>query len=590
MFYLGASRLFSMAALIPATKERLVLWFKNDLRIHDHPILFDIAKGFRQSVASSIPVEKELICIYCFDPRHYGKTIYNSRKTQIFRAKFLQQSVNNLRKNLRSIGSDLFVTCQRPEEFIPKLFSQSCLPTSAVYVSHEVTYEEESIEHQVEQELKKRDIPLRRFEGVNSLYHPSDLPYARPSLGDLPNTFTIFRERVEKECTVRPVLATADRLPATPSEHQLQEENSSIVSSTSSFSFLPNLQQLGFTEEEVRSFESDSHPQSRGVMPFVGGEDAAKTRIEQWMFRDNHLREYFNIRNGMLGEAYSSKLSPWLANGCVSPRFIYSEVKRYEQVKRISNKSTYWLIFELIWRDFFYFFAQKYREKLFFPGGVLGKRNLKWRDDPEMIERWKTGRTGMPLVDANMRELVATGWMSNRGRQNVASYLVYDLHIDWRIGADHFESYLLDYDVCSNYGNWNAAAGLTGGRVNRFNVVKQSNDYDPKGDYIRHWCPELANIPAPAIFEPWKLSKEEQRRYGVKIGNEADADYPLPPDAKTWEGYRYDRETSQAHRKNWGAHYDQPDRAGKTGRTERQRGGRDGKVSSLADFVVKPKK
>lgn len=114
--------------------------------------------------------------------------------------------------------------------------------------------------------------------------------------------------------------------------------------------------------------------------------------------------------------------------------------------------------------------------------------------------------------------------MSNRGRQNVASYLVLDLGIDWRIGADHFESLLLDHDVCSNYGNWNAAAGLTSGRVNKFNITKQSKDYDANGDYIRHWLPELKNVPAPFIFEPWRLSAAEQERYGVKIG----VDYPSP--------------------------------------------------------------
>lgn len=108
--------------------------------------------------------------------------------------------------------------------------------------------------------------------------------------------------------------------------------------------------------------------------------------------------------------------------------------------------------------------------------------------------------------------------MSNRGRQNVASYLVLDMGIDWRVGADHFESYLLDHDVCSNYGNWNAAAGLTGGRVNKFNPIKQSNDYDSNGDYIRHWIPELKDVPVPLIFNPTKLSSSEQSRFNVTIG------------------------------------------------------------------------
>jgi len=143
------------------------------------------------------------------------------------------------------------------------------------------------------------------------------------------------------------------------------------------------------------------------------------------------------------------------------------------------------------------------------------------------IDRWKRGMTGYPLVDANMRELLQTGFMSNRGRQNVASFLVLDLGIDWRVGAHHFESLLLDSDVYSNYGNWNAAAGLIpGGRVNKFNIVKQSRDYDPMGAYIKYWIPELSNVSAPAIFEPWKLSITQQRALGVVIG----VNYPEPID------------------------------------------------------------
>mmetsp|Transcript_17798 Transcript_17798/g.19841 ORF Transcript_17798/g.19841 Transcript_17798/m.19841 type:complete len:169 (-) Transcript_17798:64-570(-) len=114
--------------------------------------------------------------------------------------------------------------------------------------------------------------------------------------------------------------------------------------------------------------------------------------------------------------------------------------------------------------------------------------------------------------------------MSNRGRQNVASFLALDMNLDWRYGADHFEQHLLDYDVYANWGNWCAAAGMTGGRVNRFNIVKQSKDYDKEGDYVRHWCPELANIPTKSIHEPFKLTQFQQAEYGVRLG----VDYPNP--------------------------------------------------------------
>ena len=140
------------------------------------------------------------------------------------------------------------------------------------------------------------------------------------------------------------------------------------------------------------------------------------------------------------------------------------------------------------------------------------------------MRRWKEGRTGFPLVDANMREMAATGFMSNRGSQNVASYLALDLNHDWRAGADHFESQLVDYDVCSNWGNWCQAAGLTGGRLNKFNVVKQSRDYDAAGDYLRTWLPELKNVPARWVHEPWRMPPAEQEASGCVVGR----DYPAP--------------------------------------------------------------
>jgi deoxyribodipyrimidine photo-lyase len=114
--------------------------------------------------------------------------------------------------------------------------------------------------------------------------------------------------------------------------------------------------------------------------------------------------------------------------------------------------------------------------------------------------------------------------MSNRGRQNVASFLINDLGLDWRIGADYFESLLIDHDVYSNYGNWNALAGLTSGRINKFNIVKQSIKYDEQGLYIKHWLPELRMVPVPLVFQPWLMTQEQQNLFSVNIGET----YPSP--------------------------------------------------------------
>ena len=149
-----------------------------------------------------------------------------------------------------------------------------------------------------------------------------------------------------------------------------------------------------------------------------------------------------------MGADYSTKFSPWLTHGCVLPREITCQSRRYEE-ERVENKSTYWVVFEMLWRDYCNFFCLKYGDKIFFPSGTVGKHK-KWSTFDQGFEAWKRGRTGYPLVDANMRELAATGFMSNRGRQNVASFLEIDLNHDWRMGGDLFESTLLDYDVYSN--------------------------------------------------------------------------------------------------------------------------------------------
>jgi len=394
------------------------------------------------------------------------------------------------------------------------------------------------VECNVEEQLRSVGGRLVRVVGGSTLFHPEDLPFHQ-NLSNLPDVFTVFREKVEKQCRVRPML------PAITHGQLGSPPPSTDPLDSSGFDWLPSLSSLLPTSPPSASTPG-LDGKGRGVMRFHGGEDAALQRVQHWMFASDRLQSYFEERNGMLGEGYSSKLSPWLALGCISPRFVYYQVKAYEVERNISNKSTYMFPFHLIVRDFFRFFCAKHGVKVFQLGGAKEVNRAGWSSDAEKIRRWQAGLTGQPLVDANMRELLLTGWMSNRGRQNVASYLVLELGVDWRQGAAHFEELLLDHDVCSNYGNWNAAAGLTGGRLNRFNIVKQSKDYDLNGDYIKHWLPELRNVPASQLFQPWLLSADEQTRYGVTIG----VDYPAPLDvdskSSSSNGYSTNRKSESA--------------------------------------------
>jgi deoxyribodipyrimidine photo-lyase len=199
-------------------------------------------------------------------------------------------------------------------------------------------------------------------------------------------------------------------------------------------------------------------------------------------------------------------------------------VCRYER-EWVKNDSTYWMKFELRWRDFFAFMVAKHGADVFKLGGIR-KRRLPWSRERSVFETWRQGQTGYPLIDANMRELAATGFMSNRGRQNVASFLTKNLGIDWRMGAEWFESMLIDYDPCSNYGNWNYVAGIgNDAREFRwFNTIKQSQTYDPEGRYLKQWVPELGAVPEEFIHTPWRMPTDLQQQVGCRIGQ----DYPEP--------------------------------------------------------------
>ena len=159
--------------------------------------------------------------------------------------------------------------------------------------------------------------------------------------------------------------------------------------------------------------------------------------------------------------------------------------------------------------------GKKYGNRIFRKGGIQGRDQRQLKDNREYFDLWASGQTGIPFVDANMRELETTGWMSNRGRQNVASFLVRDLKVNWQMGAEYFESQLIDYDPCSNWGNWNYVAGIGSDlREDRyFNILTQARNYDPHGEFVRIWCPELAGVSSEKIHRPDLLNGGERNGY-----------------------------------------------------------------------------
>lgn len=461
---------------------KIILWFRNDLRLHDH-----------QPIVSALKQQALLIPVYCLDPRQFATTPLGFPKTGAWRAKFLLESLADLRENLKQRGSNLLVYRGKPEEILPDL-AQS-LGVTAIYYHQEVASEETRVEKKLAHNLQPLGIKLVGFWG-HTLHDREDLPF---SIDNLPEVFTSFRKQVEQTPPLPPLPAPQ----AIPSPDLPIAEN------------LPTLAELGLPEPVT---------DDRAVLSFQGGETQARQRLQTYFWDLDCLKNYKETRNGMVGANYSSKFSPWLALGCLSPRYIAQEVQQYE-TDRVKNDSTYWLIFELLWRDYFRFIVHKHGDRVFHRSGLQGI-DFSWKTDRGAFEQWRLGQTGFPLVDANMQELLYTGFMSNRGRQNVASFLTKNLGIDWRWGAEWFESQLIDYDVCSNWGNWNYSAGVGNDArgFRYFNIRKQAQDYDPQGTYVKHWLPVLQNLPPHLVHQPWKLNATEQKQYNLILGK----DFPKP--------------------------------------------------------------
>eukprot|EP00035_Acanthoeca_spectabilis_P013856 m.260375 g.260375 ORF g.260375 m.260375 type:complete len:657 (+) comp15988_c0_seq1:192-2162(+) len=570
------------AAAAPA---RTMLWFRNDLRLTDNVI-----------VAEAAAVGAPCLPVYIADPAVFGActppALGGRSRCGPHRARFVLEAVADLRARLRSVGSDLLVAVGDPVVVIPALLRAAASPAlstaastappsparTSVLVSDEPCPEEVATAEAVAAAVA-REHGVLETRWQRTLYHPADLPpsvgidsIAESSQRSRSYQFTSWRKKLEDELGqaergIRPALPAPARLPPLwPSVRAAPDSLPEGI--VGGCGFLPTLDDLGVppTMHEVlwgipprlgAAIAADTrenlgggpeigldplvHSDS-GCMAesnsgrFVGGETAGLARVQRWIGEQGGLASYVDTRNGLLGADFSSKFSPWLATGSLSPRTIIEAKTRWEAAHGAS-RSSYWLYFELLWRDWFSWMAVIAGPALFCPAGPLvalsaspprgnGWRAPKdgWKGGEAEFVAWAQGKTGWPLVDAGMRELAASGFSSNRARQNVASFLALDLGCDWRLGAAWFEACLIDHDPTSNYGNWAAAAGLTGGRLNRFNSLKQSRDYDADGAFVRRWIPEIRKLPDKAVHAPWSSSKHVQESAGCIVGK----DYPPP--------------------------------------------------------------
>ena len=430
-----------------------IFWFTNDLRLHDNHAL----------TKASLQVD-HLLCVYIVDFEWRSSNQYSLVDAGKNSASFLSESLNALDNALKVIGQRLIVVESKTITRLNNLIEQ--FDVSDVFRSDSAGW----YENRIWSALKKANAKIN-FHSVSThtLFDKESLPF---NLDELPTSFTKFKKAVSGIEPLQPIKAL-NNLPPLPSKSYF----------------------------DLSSFNSEHI-----TTPFRGGEIQGLTHLRDY-FSSERPMFYKEVRNEIDGWDNSCKLSPWLANGCLSVRQVMSTLADYEE-KITANDSTYWIYFELLWREYFQWYAHKNGTKLFLPGGIKRLSPLT-SYYPERFQKWVNGSTPYPLVNACMNELKETGYLSNRGRQIVASCFVNELAMDWRYGAAYFEQALIDYDVASNWGNWQYLAGVGADTREKrhFNLEKQTQQFDPEGRYIDLWNGDVGLHPLDSVdAADWPIS------------------------------------------------------------------------------------
>lgn len=473
-------------------KHRIgIVWFRLDLRLRDNISLADALQSCDQ-----------IIPVYVFDERLYTrKSRYGFRRIGLHRTKFILESVEDLRKSLHKLGGELIIRYGKPEEIIFDIAKK--FTTTAVFCNKERTEEEVYVQDTLEQKLWSIGQEIRYSRG-KMLYHTGDLPFP---VNHTPDTYAAFFREVGKIIQIRPAIPAPGTIPMFPVNIDQGE--------------IPDLAQLNFGNE----------PHDHLDFLFKGGETTGYQKIEDFI----NFNLKISVNNAGWEEMRNSQtthLAPYISAGCISVRSLYAALDEYSEHNKF-KKRVKCLIHGLIRRDFYRLMAKKYKNHIFNKAGISNKPNYSLTDNMELFELWKNARTGVPMLDAFMRELNKTGYLSPEGRFFVASFLIEELKVNWQIGAEYFESVLVDYDPSSNWVNWNHVGGVSlDSKEDRYcNIVTRAKKIDPHGDFIREWLPELANIQNSNVHEPYKISAEELKKLSIVLGK----DYPVPiVDTEKW--------------------------------------------------------
>ncbi|KAK3336111.1 putative cryptochrome [Cercophora scortea] len=543
----------------------LVYLLRRDLRVSDNPILHHLSTSSDHGFTHFLP-----LCVLPANQielsgfiKDGGASPFPEAKSSVgrywrcgpHRAKFLGESVWDVKQSLEAIGSGLAIRVGMVGDTVKSLLGglkNETHKVGAVWMTGCEGTEEKRDENDVASICKKDGVKFKVWTDEKYLIDDRDVNVESPE--ELPDIFTTYRKSAEPlREKPRAVLPTPEKgsLPPFPAL-------SAIPSQTTPFSIPETREDLVESlVKPVKAFLPNIPPfpeNATSAHPFEGGESVAQTRLNH-LVQSEGMKNYKDTRNGLIGTEFSTKLSAYLALGCVTSRQIHHILVGYEDGTNKAfesvdgygggeNEGTKAIRFELLWRDYMRLCHQKFKHKLFrlegFKSGAdeykEGDKKIKWKfpdtnkapptQEPDaariskILERFLDGTTGMGLIDASQRELIHTGYTSNRARQNVASFLAKHLGIDWRYGAEWYEMLLVDYDVSSNWANWQYVSGVGNdprGELRIFNPVKQAFDYDKDGSYVRSWVPEVSKLEKlENLFQAWTASEEDLRAAGLE--------------------------------------------------------------------------
>ncbi len=450
--------------------DTAIWWIRRDLRLSDN-----------QALTEAISSSNSVIPVFVLDPK-----LINSPNSSPKRLEFLFKGLAELDGDLRGRGSKLVIRRSEPLEALSRLVRES--GAEQIFAEEDFSPYARKRDKQIASQLSLKLI------GGSCISHPESLLKMD---GKAYKVFTPYMR-------------------AWKAHHKIQAEQLAPLPE-----FIP-------TPAEVAGDQLPEKPGSDINLIYEPGEWVANKRLQEFIRSESRgIYRYADSRN-LLGVSGTAQISPYLRFGMLSARQCICAAQ--EAIEGSSDeqarKSAETWLNELIWREFYfailYHFPfvlwHSFREDL---------RELPWRNEPEEFSAWCDGRTGYPIVDAAMRQLTETGWMHNRGRMIVASFLVKDLVIDWRWGERFFMQQLVDGDPAANNGGWQWTAGTgtdAAPYFRVFNPILQSKKFDPEGIYIKRWIPELAAVPARFIHTPWEMDTKMQRQSGCIIGE----NYPPP--------------------------------------------------------------